>query len=310
MVSDEKLPTYEVPPFDGIGRQRVTSSTWSTTRWTSSRPSTTPAPWELNIWYHTLNCGIPLPDQRRDRLPLHPTAKRVGLGRVYGQARRRQSSTSTAGARGSSRAAATSATARATLDRLPIVDRRGVRTARGSGAEARRDPGARSRCRRGWRPNLEPEATPRAPAATATRPARRQAVLGTFVAQRRPRRVLGASTGRGRRHRLPRGAPGGRGRLHVTATSPSTSMVDKSSWIALRIYPSSHTNPVLRRRRRPADPRLEAVGRVVPQGGRPVAGRRRSSRPAPRSARPPSRRTTSRARLQEDPGGVVRGLIR
>ncbi len=31
----------------------------------------TPPTWELNIWYHTLNCRLPHPHQRRDRFPVH-----------------------------------------------------------------------------------------------------------------------------------------------------------------------------------------------------------------------------------------------
>ena len=46
--------------------------------------------------------------------------------------------------------------------------------------------------------------------------------------------------------------------------------IKKSSWVALRIYPSSHTNPVFVVGRRQADPGLEEIGRMVLEVGRPM----------------------------------------
>ena len=58
--------------------------------------------------------------------------------------------------------------------------------------------------------------------------------------------------------------------------------IQKSSWVALRVFPSSHTNPVFVVGRRQADPRLEEVGRVVRQGGRPVLVAEGEGHPGPR----------------------------
>ena len=66
-----------------------TSSTSRTTRSTSSRPSTRRPLWELNIWYHTLNCGFRTRISGETDFPCI-YGERVGLGRSYVQARRRQ----------------------------------------------------------------------------------------------------------------------------------------------------------------------------------------------------------------------------
>src|SRR5262249_57513274 len=51
-----ELPNYEMPPFDGIGaNEYLVDVVHDAVDFISSVD--TPAPWELNIWYHTLNCG-------------------------------------------------------------------------------------------------------------------------------------------------------------------------------------------------------------------------------------------------------------
>ena len=87
-LDGRRCPTYEVPPFDGIGaNEYIVDVVHDAVDFISTVD--TPAPWELNIWYHTLNCGYRTPDQRRDRLPLHlRRARRPGPG--LRQARRRQ----------------------------------------------------------------------------------------------------------------------------------------------------------------------------------------------------------------------------
>ena len=42
----------------------------------------TPFVWEMNIWYHTLNCGYTTSHQRRDGFSLY-LRRAVGLGRSY-----------------------------------------------------------------------------------------------------------------------------------------------------------------------------------------------------------------------------------
>jgi len=55
-VAGNKLPTYEVPPYDGIGaNEYIVDVAHDACDFISAVD--TPAVWELNIWYHTLNCG-------------------------------------------------------------------------------------------------------------------------------------------------------------------------------------------------------------------------------------------------------------
>ncbi len=56
-VSSSDLPNYELPKFDGIGaNEYVVSVTQDLVDFISAVD--TPPNWELNIWYHTLNCGF------------------------------------------------------------------------------------------------------------------------------------------------------------------------------------------------------------------------------------------------------------
>ena len=70
-----KMPTtrcrpYEMPPFDGIGaNEYIVDVAHDAVDFISTVD--TPAPWELNIWYHTLTAASGPRDQRRDRLSLH-----------------------------------------------------------------------------------------------------------------------------------------------------------------------------------------------------------------------------------------------
>jgi hypothetical protein len=80
-ASDEKLPTYEVPPFDGIGaNEYIVDVVHDAVDFISTVD--TPAPWELNIWYHTLNCGYKTKISGETDFPCI-YGERVGLGRVY-----------------------------------------------------------------------------------------------------------------------------------------------------------------------------------------------------------------------------------
>ncbi len=56
-VKVDKLPNYEIPRFDGIGaNEYVVAVTQNLVDFISTMD--TPPTWELNIWYHTLNCGF------------------------------------------------------------------------------------------------------------------------------------------------------------------------------------------------------------------------------------------------------------
>jgi hypothetical protein len=80
-ISDEKLPSYEVPPYDGIGANEfIVDVVHDAVDFISAVD--TPAPWELNIWYHTLNCGYRARISGETDFPCI-YGERVGLGRVY-----------------------------------------------------------------------------------------------------------------------------------------------------------------------------------------------------------------------------------
>ncbi|WP_276374198.1 CehA/McbA family metallohydrolase [Chryseolinea sp. H1M3-3] len=75
------LPNYALPKMDGIGaNEYIVTVTENVVDFFSA--GDTPAPWELNMWYHTLNCGF------RTRLSGetdYPCIydERVGLARSY-----------------------------------------------------------------------------------------------------------------------------------------------------------------------------------------------------------------------------------
>ncbi len=80
-IHDEKLPSYELPPFDGIGaNEYIVDVTHGACDFISTVD--TPINWELNIWYHTLNCGYTTRISGETDFPCI-SGERVGLGRVY-----------------------------------------------------------------------------------------------------------------------------------------------------------------------------------------------------------------------------------
>ena len=70
-----------IPPFNGIGaNEYIVDVTHDACDFISSVD--TPLPWELNIWYHTLNCGYQCRISGETDFPC-VYGERVGLGRVY-----------------------------------------------------------------------------------------------------------------------------------------------------------------------------------------------------------------------------------
>ena len=77
----DTLPDYEVPPFDGIGaNEYIVATALDVCDFISTVD--TPAIWELNIWYHTLNCGMTSRISGETDFPCIYGDK-VGLGRIY-----------------------------------------------------------------------------------------------------------------------------------------------------------------------------------------------------------------------------------
>jgi hypothetical protein len=80
-LKEPKLLSYEMPPFDGIGaNEYIVGVTQGLVDFISTVD--TPYPWELNIWYHTLNAGYRTRISGETDFPCIYDS-RVGLGRSY-----------------------------------------------------------------------------------------------------------------------------------------------------------------------------------------------------------------------------------
>ncbi len=80
-VSATSLPTFEMPPFDGIGaNEYIVDVVHDACDFISAVD--TPSVWELSIWYHTLNCGYQCRISGETDFPCI-YGERVGLGRAY-----------------------------------------------------------------------------------------------------------------------------------------------------------------------------------------------------------------------------------
>jgi hypothetical protein len=80
-VRTDELPNYEMPKFDSIGaNEYIVDVTHDAVDFISTVD--TPSVWELNIWYHTLNCGFRTRISGETDFPCI-YGERVGLGRVY-----------------------------------------------------------------------------------------------------------------------------------------------------------------------------------------------------------------------------------
>ena len=80
-ISKDETLTKELPPFDGIGaNEYVVAVTHGLVDFISTVD--TPWPWELNVWYHTLNAGYTARISGETDFPCIYD-ERVGLGRSY-----------------------------------------------------------------------------------------------------------------------------------------------------------------------------------------------------------------------------------
>jgi hypothetical protein len=90
-TKDNQLPSYDIPPFDGIGANEYIVDVTHTLPGADGKPAPavdfmslvdTPWPWELNMWYHTLNVGFRTRASGETDFPCIYD-QRVGLGRSY-----------------------------------------------------------------------------------------------------------------------------------------------------------------------------------------------------------------------------------
>ena len=81
-IQDKNIPSYEMPAFDGIGaNEYIVDVTYPNTVDFISSVDTPPT-WELNIWYHTLNVGFRTRISGETDFPCIYDLK-VGMGRTY-----------------------------------------------------------------------------------------------------------------------------------------------------------------------------------------------------------------------------------
>jgi len=80
-TASQELPNFEMPPFDAIGaNEYIMDVTHGACDFISTVD--TPILWELNIWYHTLNCGYTTRISGETDYPCL-SEKHVGSGRTY-----------------------------------------------------------------------------------------------------------------------------------------------------------------------------------------------------------------------------------
>jgi hypothetical protein len=80
-IPEAKTLSFAMPPFDGIGaNEYIVTVTHGMTDFLSTVD--TPWPWELNIWYHTLNVGYKTRISGETDFPCI-YGEKVGLGRSY-----------------------------------------------------------------------------------------------------------------------------------------------------------------------------------------------------------------------------------
>ena len=81
-VKSREIPNYEIPGFDSIGANEYIVDVTHPGGVDFISTMDTPYPWELNIWYHTLNVGFRTRISGETDFPCITDA-RVGQGRVY-----------------------------------------------------------------------------------------------------------------------------------------------------------------------------------------------------------------------------------
>jgi len=81
-IRDRQVPSPEVPAFDGIGANEYIVTVTHPGAVDFISTVDTPWPWELNIWYHTLNLGFRTRISGETDFPCIYD-DRVGLGRTY-----------------------------------------------------------------------------------------------------------------------------------------------------------------------------------------------------------------------------------
>jgi hypothetical protein len=232
------LPNYNIPPFDGIGANEYIVDVTHQVPGPDGAlvPAVdfistvdTPYPWELNIWYHTLNVGFRTRISGETDFPCI-YGERVGLGRSYVKLDGKLDYDRWAEGIRQGRAYVSDG-------RSHLIDFRANKIVMGEGDSTLK---------------LKRPATVRISAKAAARlsetpdPAIRDLAVDKQPYWHLERARIGASRTVAV-EAIVNGLPVGRKTIDADGRLEDISFdlpIDKSSWVALRILPSSHTNPI------------------------------------------------------------------
>ncbi|WP_422931335.1 CehA/McbA family metallohydrolase [Singulisphaera sp. PoT] len=231
-TNDTRVPNYEVPPFDGIGaNEYIVDVVHDVVDFISTVD--TPAPWELNIWYHTLNCGFRTRISGETDFPCI-YGEKVGLGRAYVKLED--------GKLDFDRWCEGIKLGRSYVSdgKAHLVDFKVEDVAVGeSGSEKKLERPGTVKVTAKVAAYLEPEITPRLEALKA-RPIESKPYWDIERARAGKTRTVPVEV-------LVNGFPVAQTTIEADGTFRDLRFdvpIERSSWIALRIYPAAHTNPV------------------------------------------------------------------
>jgi hypothetical protein len=226
-----KLPNYVLPKMDGIGaNEYIVTVTRNVVDFYSA--GDTPAPWELNMWYHTLNCGFTPRLSGETDFPCI-FDERVGMARSYFKPQGKLSYDSYVDAIQKGRSYVSEGNSH-------IID------FSVNGLEAGVN---------GSKLDVKRNQSVKITSKVIANLAQQQDEAGTTIAQsvlteppywHIERARIGA-TGKVRVELIVNGHPVDSSEITADGKWNDVSFnysIDRSSWIALRVYPSSHSNPV------------------------------------------------------------------
>jgi hypothetical protein len=247
-TNDSTLPTYEIPRFDGIGaNEYVVDVVHDAVDFISTVD--TPAPWELNIWYHTLNCGYRTRISGETDFPCI-YGERVGLGRVYVNLADGKLDFDR-WCEGLKQGRSYVSDGKSHLVDFKVDDL-GVGE---NGSELKLDGPKAIRVSANVSAYLEPELT-QASKELRTRPLDQKPYWDVERSRIGESRTVPVEL-------IVNGYPVAKKTIQADGSFTKLSFdanIDRSSWVALRIYPTSHTNPVF-----------------IVVGGKPIRASRRSA---------------------------------
>ena len=230
-TSDNALPSLEVPEFDGVGAMEfVVDVAHGAIDFLSAVDS--PAPWELTLWYHSLNCGYRARISGETDFPCL-FGERVGVGRSYVRL--------ADGVLNYDHWVEGIKAGRSYVSdgKSHLIDFRvdEVRVGEGSDLKLEKPGVVTARARVAAR--LEPVASPAS-----------KAILSSPLDAKPYWDVERTRVGESRRvpvEVVVNGRAAGRAEVEADGAWHDVALpvwLERSSWVALRVYPSSHTNPV------------------------------------------------------------------